>query len=228
MLKKWSDKVPGSHPASEPSAPASEKEAARSKSKQSAASKVSASLVERGHDEARRCGASGENVGDFLSEYFIGCLLSPDPSNPALTCTCGTNQARSYLRRERRWKQRITLAEPAELQSLVEALNNSELSQTPCLTPEGFSLLQELQRHLLSAVGGLTEPQQRVLFLRLIEGLPFAQIAAQTGQSSAAVRVMLRSAQHRLGALLESCDFPCGEACDYLSLLEREAARKLG
>ena len=64
--------------------------------------------------------------------------------------------------------------------------------------------------------------QQRVLYLRLTKGLPFAQIAEQTGQSSAAARVMVRSAQRRLGALLAASDFSCGEACEYLSLLDRE------
>lgn len=180
-------------------------------------------LVRRGRYEAFRCGVCGEDIGDFLSEYFLGCLLSPDINKPTLTGTCGVNQARTYLRREWRWKRRMVLVEPEGVLSLVETSENPERYVSPSLTPEGHFLLCELQSRLLSALSELTASQQKALYLRLIEGLSFAEIATQTGQTSAAVRVMVRSAQRRLGALLLSSDFPSSEAYEYLSLLEREA-----
>ncbi|WP_309694431.1 sigma-70 family RNA polymerase sigma factor [Armatimonas sp.] len=184
-------------------------------------------MVAQGRSEARRCGVVGEGIEDFLSEYLLGCHFSPDPKNQALTCVCGNNRARSFMRKERCWKQRVTLAETAQIQWLIDSGRGIAVGKSPDkepsnrVTPEGHALLQELQSRLLTAMSELTELQQKVLYLRLIEGLSFAEVAAQTCQSSVAARMSLRNGQRRLGALLESSDFPCGEACEYLSALNR-------
>ena len=193
-------------------------------------------LAVQGRSEASRCGVSGESLGDFLSEYFLGCWLSPDPSNEALTCTCGANRARSYLRQERRWQARVSLRdepEHYEARSLpvlcsTEGLSAPCVLPAPCVplsagdpTPEGQVLVQELYHRIAQATSKLTALQQQVLYLHHTQSLSFPQIAAQTGQSPAAARVMAHSALRRLVSLLDRDGLACGEACEYLSLLNR-------
>lgn len=192
-------------------------------------------LATQGRLEARRCGATGEDVEDFLLEYLLGCWRSPNPDNVAYTCVCGANRARTFLRQERLWKRRHVLTEPTQIQSLFEigttapvstgtATDNRQrlispivLTAEPTLTPETILLLHELRDRLLSLFTELTALQQRVLCLRLIDGLSFSEVAEQTGQSTTAARMAFRSGQRKLGRLLEESDFPCGEACEYLT-----------
>ena len=185
-------------------------------------------LVRQGRSAAWRSGVSGETQADFLSEYLMGCWLSPDRSNLALTCTCGANRARSFLRQERRWQARVGLTESTEVASLLPeraslAPESSVTIESP-VSPEGHLLAQEFEHRLLAAICQLTPMQQRVWCLRHHHCLSFAQIASQTGQSIVATRVMARIAQRRLFSVLVIGGMTCGEACEYLSLLDRSAA----
>nr|WP_309697458.1 sigma factor-like helix-turn-helix DNA-binding protein [Armatimonas sp.] len=162
--------------------------------------------------EAQRCGVFVEDLQDFISEYLVGCWLSPNRVNLPLTCVCGANRARSFLRRERLWQQRVVLLEPEQLPSLVEAQK-----EAIALTPEGQVLLGELQSRIEVARGELSALQQQVFYLRRFEGLLFREIAVQTGQSIAAAKMAFRSGQHRLSAVFESVNLPYEEACEYLS-----------
>ena len=155
-------------------------------------------LMAAGCAEAQRCGVFVEDLQDFISEYLVGCWLSPNRVNLPLTCVCGANRARSFLRRERLWQQRVVLLEPEQLPSLVEAQK-----EAIALTPEGQVLLGELQSRIEVARGELSALQQQVFYLRCFEGLLFREIAVQTGQSIAAAKMAFRSGQHRLSAVFE-------------------------
>lgn len=156
-----------------------------------------------GRAEARRSGVSAEQIEDFLSEYLIGCCLSPDRANVALTCTCGANRARSFLRKERLWRQRVVLVPPQALLPLVESVPG-----TRSLTPEGWALLQALQERLQKTLGELTSLQQQMLYLRYVEQLSFVQIGSQTGHTPASVKMLVRRGQYRIASLLAVGDFP--------------------
>jgi DNA-directed RNA polymerase specialized sigma24 family protein len=169
-------------------------------------------LLAAGRSEAKRCGVDEDEFQDFLSEYLIGCWLSPDRENTALTCTCGANRARSFLRKERLWRQRVALVTPHQLPTVVEYLQGSS-SATSSLTPEGWVLLQELQDWIQKTLGELTTLQQKMLYLRYVEKLSFAQIATQTGQTLASAKVLVRRGQRRLVSLLEGEDFARCKTC---------------
>lgn len=167
-----------------------------------------------GRAEARRSGVSTEQIEDFLSEYLIGCCLSPDRANVALTCTCGANRARSFLRKERLWRQRVVLVAPQALLPLVESLQGAA-----SLTPEQWALVQARQERLLKTLVELTSLQKRMLYLRYMEQLSFAQIASQTGHTPASAKMLVRRGQDRIASLLQEDDFSVeGEDLSWCSI----------
>ena len=187
-------------------------------------------LVRQGRSAAWRSGVLREAQADFLSEYLLGCWLSPDRSNLALTCTCGTNRARSFLRQERRWQQRVRLLEPGEFQALVDQEKHMPLVSSAQLvkgsqrsSPEDVLFFRELQKCFEQALSELSVLQRRVLHLRWVDDLAFDAIGLQTGQSSVAARMAFSRGQRRLLAVLVASDFPCSDACDYLSALDQES-----
>lgn len=181
-----------------------------------------------GRREANWCQVTEENREDFVSEYLIGCWLSPDPTNLALSCVCGANRARSFLRRERRWKQQVERMESGSvashlhpLDSFVDSLAESARESSWALSPEVQALRAELHVRLVDALielTELTEAQRQVLYLRYLEAASFAEIAQKTGQTPSSAKMLLRRGKRRLVAFLESSGLPCGEACEYLAV----------
>jgi RNA polymerase sigma factor (sigma-70 family) len=183
-------------------------------------------LFVAGHHEACRCGVDSGHLEDFLSEFFIGCWLSPDPNNVALTCTCGANRARSFLRKERRWAARTVHEGITSVFLLVEMAGALPSHPGVSLRPDQVTLCHELHQRLEGVLAQLTVRQRRVLYLRHYEGVPFSQIAEETGQSATAARVMAHSGHRRLLELLEAEGLSCAEADEYLTLLNRDGSEK--
>ena len=90
-------------------------------------------------------------------------------------------------------------------------------------SPEDVLFLKELQKCFEQALSELSVLQRRVLHLRWVDDLAFDAIGLQTGQSSVAARMAFSRGQRRLLAVLVASDFPCSDACDYLSALDQES-----
>lgn len=99
---------------------------------------------------------------------------------------------------ERRALRRMRLERPApsedQLQHLVEVAR-----------------LDELKVQVVSALGALSDPQREAVRLRVIDELPYAEVAKRLGLREDAARARVSRALRTLGERLSHCEYEVTE-----------------
>jgi len=136
-----------------------------------------------------------EDAEDILAEVFVTAMKTSylqersDEEQRLWLWRVARNKVADYHRRKTRHPI-FSLGEEAE-----ETLYSEELEYTATHSEEIAELLTSVQQ--------LNEVQQRVLYLRFVEGLRSAAIAAKLGKQDSAVRTLLARTLNKLHGIYE-------------------------